>query len=225
MSDVWGILSKYLKKPSATVEVSGFMLNMEFDVVSSEQHQWEANVTSNPVEIGSTINDHVQLQPDKLDISGIISNSTLEGSKGKFLEKLFDFLDGETAVQKAFDQLRKLLESCQPVTVYTRYKTYNDMVLTSLSIPRTVENGDSIEFTASFTHIKRVSTLTVNAEDAGINPKSTSDESIGRKSQPQQNQGNTTPRSVTPEDTKKVVEVVQQTGQSSNSDDHQINDF
>lgn len=225
MSDTWGILSKYLKKPSAIVEVSSFLLNMEFDVVTLESHQWEAITTSSPVETGSEIVDHVQLLPDKLELSGIISNSTLEGSKGKFLDTLFDFLDGESNVQKAFDQLRKLLENRQPVTVYTRYKTYNDMVLTSLSIPRSTNNGDAIEFTASFTHIKRVSTLTVDAEDAGINPQSASDKSTGIKSQNQQNQGNTIPAPVTPEQTKKVQEVIQVPPKPSYPDDHIPYDF
>lgn len=198
MSDTWGILSKYLKKPSATVEISNFLLNMEFDVVSNESHQWSSNVTSNPIETGEAVSDHVQLNPDKLDISGIISNSTLEGSKGKFLDMLFDFLDGESNVQKAFDQLRKLHENRQPVTVYTRYKTYNDMVLTSLSIPRAKESGDSIEFSASFTHVKRVSTLTVDSDDAGINPKSTSSVSTGLKAQTTQNRGRVSTVSTTP---------------------------
>lgn len=189
MSDTWGILSKYLNKPSATVEVSNLFFNMEFDVVTTESHKWEATVTSNPVEMGTAVTDHVQLSPDTVEIAGIISNASLEVSKGKFIDKLLGLLDGESNVQRAFDQLRKLLENRQPVTVYTRYKTYSNMVLTSLSIPRSKDSGDSIEFTASFTHVRRVSTLTVDAEDAGINPGQTSSTDVKHRSEPKNNAG------------------------------------
>ncbi|WP_114987715.1 phage baseplate protein [Pragia fontium] len=43
---------------------------MEFDVVTSESHTWTADVTTNPVETGAVITDHVQLKPDSLEISG-----------------------------------------------------------------------------------------------------------------------------------------------------------
>lgn len=188
----WGILSKIFKMPSSTIKVRQLSFCMEFDVVTSENHKWEATTTSNPVETGSQLTDHVQLSPDTLDISGIITNSSLMWLKDNLatIGKALGLHDGESDVQRAFDQLRKLLENRQPVTVYTRYRTYNDMVLTSLSIPRTVENGDSIEFTASFTHIKRVSTLTVNAEDAGINPAETSSKETGRRAESTSNAGN-----------------------------------
>lgn len=191
MSDTWGIILDLLTSRDATVELSSPFLNMEFDMVTSEQHRWGAAVTSNPVEDGSDVADHIKVNPDTLEITGVISNASLSRWKGQFIERALNILDRESNVQRAFDRLRKLLENKQPVTVYTRYKTYPNMVLTSLSIPRSKDNGDAIEFTAGFTHIKRVKTITVDAEDAGINAASSSDKSTGRKSQDKQNHGKT----------------------------------
>jgi hypothetical protein len=165
MSDTWGILSKFVGCPKAAVEINNAFFNMEFDVVISEQHKWGAEVTTNPVEDGNTLTDHIRINSDSLDITGIISNASLSRWKGHFIEKLFDILQPESNVQRAFDQLRKLLEKRQPVMIYTRYRNYPDMVLTSLSIPRNKDSGDAIEFTASFTHVKRVQTLTVDASE------------------------------------------------------------
>lgn len=207
MSDTWGILSKSLKKPSGALELSNHLINIEFDVITTERHKWGASITSNPVEDGSFVADHVGLTPDSLDITAVISNASLERWKGEFLEKLFNIFDGESNIQKAFDQLRKLLESRQPVVIYTRYRCYTDMVLTSLSIPRTKDSGDAIEFDASFTHIKRVSTLIVDAADAGIYPEKTESESTKRKSESPKNKGSTPPTQ-TDEETKTKVENV-----------------
>ncbi|WP_373994793.1 hypothetical protein [Pragia fontium] len=45
-------------------------------------------------------------------------------------------------MQKAFDQLRMLLENRQPVMVYTKYRNYPDMVLTDY--PFRVKRGRGI---------------------------------------------------------------------------------
>ncbi|SFB97291.1 phage baseplate protein [Pragia fontium] len=190
MSSVWGILTKLLNdKSSGVVRFQNAYSNMEFDVVTSESHTWTADVTTNPVETGAVITDHVQLKPDSLEISGIISNSSIERWRGRFLETLSDLFNKESNIQKAFDQLRMLLENRQPVMVYTKYRNYPDMVLTRLSIPRKAGEGDSIEFSATFTHIRRVSTLIVDAEEAGINPKQADSPATSRKSSPKNNKG------------------------------------
>ncbi|PHI29694.1 phage baseplate protein [Budvicia aquatica] len=199
MSSVWGILAKYLTSPSGVVGFQNEYINMEFDVITNESHNWTADVTTNPIETGEVVTDHVQLKPDSLEISGIVSNASIQRWRGRFLETVFDFLNGESNVQKAFDQLRMLLEKRQPVMVYTKYRNYPDMVLTRLSIPRKAGDGDCIEFSATFTHIKRVSTLTVDAEEAGINPKQGDSPATERKSSPKSDKGSAYPSTAEPD--------------------------
>lgn len=181
MSNIWGILAKKLTAANDTVSLNNGYINMEFDLITNESHSWTSDVTLHPVEDGQAISDHIQRKPDTLDISGIISNASMRRWRGSFIEKLKNILNPESDVQKAFDKLHQLMDDRQSLTVYTRYRNYPEMVLTHLSIPRKKEDGDAIEFTAKFTHIRRVSTLIVNAKDAGINPKQSDSPATARK--------------------------------------------
>ncbi|VFS48077.1 phage baseplate protein [Budvicia aquatica] len=84
MSSVWGILAKYLTSPSGVVGFQNEYINMEFDVITNESHNWTADVTTNPIETGEVVTDHVQLKPDSLEISGIVSNASIQRWRGRF---------------------------------------------------------------------------------------------------------------------------------------------
>lgn len=145
------------------------IISIDLDVTMDEAHEWQNDVTNNPVENGSPISDHIQIMPDKLRITGMISDSAISDAVIKQFSGIDDseFL---TRVQTAFDLLRKLKEDRELITVYTRYKIYTDMALTSLSIPRSNQDGDSIQFSIEFMHIRIVNTQTT-IMPKGINPK------------------------------------------------------
>ncbi|MBK5143381.1 hypothetical protein I2494_06555 [Budviciaceae bacterium BWR-B9] len=189
MSQIWGVLAKFINKKNSVISIYGNYINMEFEVVTNEVHSWTAETTSNPVEKGEPVSDHVQRKPDTLQMTGIVSNASIHGKLGGLIERMDLGLGTESMVQQAFDKLYKLMDEKRPVTVYTQYKYYPDMVLTSLNIPRTVESGDCIEFTATFTHVRCVSTLLVSAEDAGINAENSDSVETSRKSSPEKNRG------------------------------------
>lgn len=46
-----------------------------FDVSLSESHERNATVTQNPIEDGSNISDHINLNPERLTLEGMISDS------------------------------------------------------------------------------------------------------------------------------------------------------
>ena len=146
------------------------VISIDLDVTMDESHEWQNDVTTNPVETGSPIADHIQIMPDKLRITGMISDSSISDA----VIKQFSGIDGTqflTRVQTAFDVLRKLKEDRKLITVYTKFKVYTDMALTSLSIPRNNQTGDSIQFSVEFVHVRIVNTQTIDMP--GINPKKT----------------------------------------------------
>lgn len=49
-----------------------------FDAIRTEDHTMSATVTEHPVENGSIISDHVIQQPDKLTITGLVSNTPID---------------------------------------------------------------------------------------------------------------------------------------------------
>lgn len=166
--------------------------NIELDAVLDESHDWQADATMNPVEEGLPVTDHIIEQPDKLKIRGFVTETPLVASESVRGAKSVPW--AESITQPVFDLLRELIKKRELITVYTKYRIYDDMVLTNLTIPRSAATGEAIEFTAEFVHIRKVATQTVDVPD-GISAKKDkkSDASVGKKSEPQKDAGKKQP--------------------------------
>lgn len=174
------------------------LISIDLDVTLDEAHEWLNDIVTNPVEVGSPIADHIQQQPDKLTITGFISDSPITDSIASQLSSVGDAEFG-TRVQTAFDLLRALMASKKLVTVYTRYRIYTDMALASINIPRSAGLGEAIQFTAQFTHVRMVETKTVDVP-AGVSRKSDAkaDGATQRKTDQKAKGGQTAPKPATP---------------------------
>ena len=142
--------------------------NIELDAMLDESHEWGAEATSNPVEEGAPVTDHVIEQADKLSIRGVVTDAPLNASAS-----ILGFIGGGSAdnkTQTVFDLLDTLIKKREVLTVYTKHKTYSDMVLTSVTIPRSASVGEAVEFSAEFIHIRKVATQTVDVPD-GVSAK------------------------------------------------------
>ena len=142
--------------------------NIELDAVLDESHEWSAEATSNPVEEGAPVTDHVIEQADKLTIRGVVTDAPLNASSS-----ILGFIGGGSAdnkTQTVFDLLDTLIKKREVLTVYTKHKTYSDMALTNVTIPRSAGVGEAIEFRAEFIHIRKVATQTVDVP-AGVSAK------------------------------------------------------
>lgn len=158
--------------------------NIELDLNLDEGHEWKAEATMNPVEEGAPITDHVIEQSDKLSLKGFISDTPLTITSSN--------IDLENRTQPVFDLLRELIKAREPVTVYTKYWTYADMVITSISIPRTAGQGEALEFSIDFVNIRKVATQMVDVPE-GISRKKDKkgDKATGKKAEPQKYKGKT----------------------------------
>jgi hypothetical protein len=170
-------------------DANGNLFSLDLDVTQDEIHEWNNDVTQFPVEIGSQITDHIQPMPDRITISGVISNSSIgEVALGKIN-------NGDDLVQDAFDLLRKLMDDRILLTVYTRYKVYTDMALKSCNIPADASIGDSIKFKMEFVNVRLVNTQTIDVPD-GISKKLDKKQggksgSVAKKTEPQKAAGKT----------------------------------
>jgi hypothetical protein len=155
--------------------------NIELDAALDENHEWSAEATSNPVEVGAPVTDHVIDQSDKLKIRGFVTDTPLTSSPS---------LPQISRSQDVFDLLYELIKLKEPMTVYTKHKIYDDMVLTNVTIPRAAGVGEAIEFSAEFINIRIVATQMVDVPD-GINPKKDkkADAATGKKTEPQKDGG------------------------------------
>ena len=95
-------------------------------------HILSKKVTSNPIETGSSISDHTTRAPARLELKGVITQ------------------DAATIWQR----LVQLYAATEPVTVYTGWGSFHDMVVTELRASEPVIYG--MEFELKLTQVIRV---------------------------------------------------------------------
>lgn len=119
---------------------------VELDVTISENHTFNARATNFPVETGGDVTDHIINDPDILNLSGIVSDTPLN---------IFSFF---TRSIDAFNRLLDIHNKRQPVTVVTGLKVYQNMVMITMDVPRTIQTGQSLTFNLTFQNIRFDST-------------------------------------------------------------------
>lgn len=169
--------------------------NIELDAVLDENHEWSAEATSNPVEVGAPVTDHVIDQSDKLKIRGFVTDTPLNLSQS--VSGLVNSGNVGNRTQAVFDLLHQLIKLKEPMTVYTKHRIYDDMVMTNVTIPRSAGVGEAIEFSAEFINIRKVATQMVDVPD-GINPKKDAkgDAGTAKKAEPTKDAGKKQPETV-----------------------------
>lgn len=146
---------------------------MQLDASVSETHSRVANVSQSPIEDGSNIADHITLNPVGLSITGLVSDvplsiiNSIVGAGVGAVSNVTNALGGIAGTAAAaglgsvaslvtgnprdpsdsFKYLEELFENRQPFTVITRLKRYEDMVIKSLNVPRSAQNGRGLRFT------------------------------------------------------------------------------
>lgn len=132
-------------------DVAGVFL----DATISEDHTYVSRVTQFPIENGRVITDHVINEPDTLSLTGIVSDSPLE------------ILSPFNRSVDAFNRLIRIHELKERITVVTGIKVYDNMIMTSLSVPRNLESGQALTFVMEFQKVLLDSTvqLNLNAND------------------------------------------------------------
>lgn len=68
-----------------------FVGSVQFDLILSENHSLEAQVTEHPIENGATVADHIRELPRKGSLSGLVTNFPLKTTAtlpSEFLEKI-----------------------------------------------------------------------------------------------------------------------------------------
>ncbi len=135
------------------VIIKGYQL----DVAVSEDHSFDSEVTEHPVEKGADIADHVRARPITVSVEGIVSDTPIR----EIARPGFQDSEGDPIVlpsAEAYALLIDIRDKREPVTVQTSLQLFENMVLTSLSVPRSVGTGDALRFTATFVQIQLVTT-------------------------------------------------------------------
>ena len=141
------------------------------DASLKEDHDLEVDVTDHPVETGASVSDHARPKPREVTIEGVVSNtplSTLQARQAQTAEGTSILSTaGQPAVrgkpgwaESAFATLEALWTVPKLITIVTGLKTYDNMLLTSLKVPRDDKTGDVLKFTAKFKQVRLVKNAT-----------------------------------------------------------------
>lgn len=147
------------------------------DASLEETHTFKSKVTQFPVETGASISDYIFNEPITLSIQGFVSNHPLDGGEQP----------GRSAL--VFNDLLSIRNSRAPITIITGLKQYDNMALTSLSVPKNSKIGEALQFTADFVEINRVNSLTVPAAQLKKYAGSDNEKGVAKKAASTADQG------------------------------------
>lgn len=125
------------------------VIGLELDATILESPQYGATPTQSDVETGADITDHVELDPERLSIQGIVTNTPIDLLSG-------GIAISENPAQDALFYLLELYRRREPFDFVGGLKVYSDMIITSFNPSRTPQTGNALEFTMTMQQIRIV---------------------------------------------------------------------
>lgn len=154
------------------------------DAIISITHNMSSEVSENPIEDGSKVTDNIIKNNRELTIEGVVAAQPLEVSKSlvnagvtALAGFLPPFVQGTVAgllrlnqssnrLEDGYKVLEKLHEDKIRFTMITGFKRYDNMVITSLTIPET--QIKELRFTMTIKQIKIATTIFVKIPETQL---------------------------------------------------------
>lgn len=133
--------------------------DLNLDATITESHEMSAEVTEFPIEEGSNISDNRRKNQRRLTLDGVVASAptSLLQLTGP---------DAPLSVPEGFKALEELHEADELITVVTKLRTYENMLINSITVPRSNENGEAVFFSIEFTQAILVTTQRVKVTKA-----------------------------------------------------------
>lgn len=112
---------------------------IQLDAVLREDHSNDVSLTTNPVESGVRITDHAVLEPRTLTIVAEVTDTPLgTAAVGQLVNSASNLFgtsteDNITRSVAAYRALIDLQEKLEPISVQTKLRLYEDMMITGIS--------------------------------------------------------------------------------------------
>jgi hypothetical protein len=134
------------------IKIAGYPI----DCATSERHDFDAEVTSYPIESGSVVADGVQHVPDEVQIEGVVSDTPLDDVIRARRAGGFAEAGAGACSTEALEKLIAIKLTGEPVVLETEIRTYPQMILKSLTVPRDAKTGRALRFTGKFVAVEIV---------------------------------------------------------------------
>lgn len=133
-----------MRRVKEPVSING----IEFDALISSEESYSASAPTYPTEEGFSVSDTLILDPLELSMTVFVSNTPVTWKRHR----------SSGRVDSVVNELKELFESKQMVTIETSERTYENMVITSMTISKTLDTGYDREIPMSFTQVVVTST-------------------------------------------------------------------
>ena len=143
--------------PSTKIDAA--IVSIELDALITETPTVSATPTSNTIEDGSVIADHVTHAPDTLTIQGEISNSPAS------IDRIFSKSFVSSPVQDSWEQLLELKRDGVPFDFVSDFQVYYGYVITNLTPTRNAAAGQALNFSCTMQKITIVESEVVDVPE------------------------------------------------------------
>jgi len=156
---------------------------IQLDAIITEDHESTITPTKNPIELGADITDHAIINPKKLTVFAEVSDTPL--SVGAAIGEIIDTVTGlfgssteenETRSNAAFNSIIALQEAREPIEVQTKFKLYENMLITSVRDTVDVDSSRIASMSISLEEIIISETEIVAMSESTLAEGTTSDQ-------------------------------------------------
>ena len=140
------------------------------DVVVTEQHASDSDVTDHPVEVGVDITDHFRPKPRGLKLDCMLTDTPI--GPGQFAQP------GRS--RDAYAVLERLKDTGVLITLTTKLRQYENLLIANLGAPIDSSTGDGLKFSMTLREIRTVESKTVPVRVSV--PRAAKKANLGKKS-------------------------------------------
>lgn len=126
------------------------------DVTISETHTKKAKVARHPIGKGIPVADNVR--PEAQEFTCVAFFSDHPATIDEIIKKVAGGLE---SVSETYDQLAEIVDLGWKFEVKTSFRTYDNMVLESISVPRASDKSNCIEATLKFVELRKAKSVKV----------------------------------------------------------------
>jgi len=130
-----------------------------FDYIPEEKHTVSVGTTDYPIETGATLTDHAFIKPLELEMLAVVSDILVQ----RFTTLLTPYRDRE-----GWERILLQIQRRNLVTVVTLLKTYNNLILTDVSVDKDQSTGRSLVARLKFKEALIANTQTTELPESNI---------------------------------------------------------
>lgn|SRR5574341_830640 len=139
------------------------------DAALTVAHKYGLQVTSVPIQDGSSVQDHAVRDPDALTMEGFVSDHPVQLLGGMLSDVVGGAVGDQLGITSrslsAYAQLVDAVEKKKLLTVVTRFKVYENMLPDSLEVRQQHDVGEALAFTLGLTKTTIVASATSSVLD------------------------------------------------------------